>query len=515
MTKRNRRAFLADVGKGMLLAGVGPALAADLGLAPAWAGEGTGRLSFGDREPLVALMQQTPADKLLPLMADKLKAGTDLTSLVAAAALANARSFGGEDYDGYHAFMALAPSIQMARELPEERRALPVFKVLYRNTNRIQNFGGGKREVLHPVAAESLPADRPAGEVLRDAIRRADVQQADCVFAAIAKEPVADAYNDLQYSIHDEIDVHRVVLAWRAWVMLDLVGQDQAHTLLRQSVHFCVDEEKGCQRSGRRPEVRTVLPKLLDQYRLAGKPLGKREADDAWVEHLADVVYGGNRARAAEAVAAALAEGFAPEAVGEAISLAANRLVLGDPGRTRQQVQPGKPEGSIHGASVGVHASDSANAWRNIARVTDPANTVASLIVGAFHTAGQNGGQLKVRHPLPEQLEKIKSDDPAALLRECEEAIKHKDQARACALVHRYGELGHPARPVFDLMLRYAVSEDGALHAEKYYRTVTEEFAATRPAFRWRQLEALARVTTSEYGFPAPGYAQACRLLKV
>ena len=33
---------------------------------------------------------------------------------------------------------------------------------------------------------------------------------------------------------------------------------------------------------------------------------------------------------------------------------------------------------------------------------------------------------------------------------------------------------------------RYAISEDGALHAEKYYRTVTEEFAAARPAFRWR-----------------------------
>ena len=57
--------------------------------------------------------------------------------------------------------------------------------------------------------------------------------------------------------------------------------------------------------------------------------------------------------------------------------------------------------------------------------------------------------------------------------------------------------------------------EDGALHAEKYYRTVTEEFAASRPAFRWRQLVALARVTTSEYGFPAPGYAEACRLLGV
>src|SRR5262249_34298519 len=98
---------------------------------------------------------------------------------------------------------------------------------------------------------------------------------------------------------------------------------------------------------------------------------------------------------------------------------------------------------------------------------------------------------------------------------ETEAAIKEKDQARACALVHRYGELGHPAKAAFDLLLRFAVSEDGALHAEKYYRTVVEEFAASRPAFRWRHLAALARVTASEYGYPAPGYAEACQLLKV
>ena len=70
-------------------------------------------------------------------------------------------------------------------------------------------------------------------------------------------------------------------------------------------------------------------------------------------------------------------------------------------------------------------------------------------------------------------------------------------------------------RAALDLLLKYAVSEDGALHAEKYYRTASEEFGKMRPAFRWRQLVALARVTASEHGFPAPGYAEACRLLKV
>jgi hypothetical protein len=64
-------------------------------------------------------------------------------------------------------------------------------------------------------------------------------------------------------------------------------------------------------------------------------------------------------------------------------------------------------------------------------------------------------------------------------------------------------------------MVKYAVSEDGALHAEKFYRTVVEEFASTRPAFQWRQVVALARVTASEHGFPAPGYQEACELLGV
>ena len=39
------------------------------------------------------------------------------------------------------------------------------------------------------------------------------------------------------------------------------------------------------------------------------------------------------------------------------------------------------------------------------------------------------------------------------------------------------------------------------MHAEKYYRTVTEEVASNRPAFQWRQPVALARVTASAYGF--------------
>src|SRR5688572_16752749 len=51
---QTRRQFLSDVGKGMLIATIGPALAADLALAKPDDNQ-TNRLTFGPLEPLVNL----------------------------------------------------------------------------------------------------------------------------------------------------------------------------------------------------------------------------------------------------------------------------------------------------------------------------------------------------------------------------------------------------------------------------------------------------------------------------
>ena len=514
MMNHNRREFLADVGKGMLVASVGSGLAAELGigLAPSFAAEIPKRLSFGDCEPLVGIMQDTPVNKLLPILLEKLKSGTTLKELVAAGALANARTFGGGHYDGHHAFAALMPSLHMSRELPEARRALPVLKVLHRNTEYIQVYGG-KREALHAVAAAELPKDRPPLDILRDNLRTNNRGVAEGIFAATTQGSLAEAYNHLQYFIEQDIDVHRVVLSWRAWETIDAVGKDQALTLLRQSLNWCYGQPDPGKLG-----IGTALPKLLEQYKLLGKTPGTRKAEDAWIDRLALTIYSARPVEAAEAAAAALAEGISPEDVGEAIALASNRLLLCDTGRDKAHSHAEVPLGSVHGNSIGLHASDATNAWRNIARVSNARNTFASLIVAAFQNTvrpeKKQGSLNKEPLPLPAHLEKVTAKDAAALLHDAEAAIRANDQMGAAALVHRYGELKLPERPVFDLLLRYAISEDGAMHAEKYYRTVVEEFATIRATFRWRQLVALARVTASEYGHPSSGYIEARRLIK-
>lgn len=519
-TPHTRRDFLADVGRGMLVTTLGFEVASGLGLSSALAGEAEVELSFGTLEPLVRLMQETPVDRLLPKLTDKLRSGTDLRQLVAAAALANARTFGGEDYVGFHTMMAMAPAFHMAQELPTATQALPVFKVLYRNTNRIQEHGGRKGEVLHAVKPLPISDGQLGGELLREAVRRKDITAAEQTFAALAQRSAEDAFNDLLMAVQDTTEVHRVVLPYRAWDMLGIIGKEQAHTLLRQSVRYCVQAESRS-RTISQDDPRSILPRLMDEHKLHGRKPGDRPAEDQWVDQFSQTLFKSTPAQAAAAAAAALAEGIVPTAIGEAITLAANQLVLRDYGRTPRDESPGKPTGSVHGDSIGVHACDSANAWRNMARVGNPRNCFASLILGAYQVAldrAQRGGDFLNWQPLPygwqyDQIKKL--TEPEAILREADEAIRGNLQARASGLIHHYGALGHAPRPVFDLLLRYAVSEDGALHAEKFYRTTVEEFGNARAAYRWRYLVALARVTASEFGRPAPGVAEARSLLKL
>jgi hypothetical protein len=494
----------------MLAALLGSSLAAELGLAAEDTREGQAKTSAGLAH-LSQIIQQTPTKDLLPALHAELKNGVSLKELIAAGALANARAFGGQDYNGYHSFMALCPSYAMAVALPEKERPLPVLKVLYRTSTHIHGARCANEDHLTTVEPIVLDDRASPAEQMREATRARKLDQAEHIFASLKGTP-EQTYDDVQLLIQDDLNVHRVVLAWRAWEVLNFIGKDHARDMLRQTVRFCSDPRHT--NPGVHP-IRTVLPRLLDTHKLLAATPGSKKVDDGWVEKLAKTVYADPQEKAAETVAAALADGIDPDAVSEAISLAGTMLVLGDPGRKKEWAQPNKPEGSVHGDSVGVHASDAANGWRHIARVASARNTFASLIAAAYHTAGQSGRRLDKPYPLVEDVEKVEPKDGATLIGALDEALRGKDQRRAAAVASRYGELGHDPQAIFAKLRQYSISEDGALHAEKYFNTANEEYSRSRAKFRWLHVIALARVTASAGGQPAPGVAEARTLLGV
>jgi hypothetical protein len=264
--------------------------------------------------------------------------------------------------------------------------------------------------------------------------------------------------------------------------------------------------------------VRELLPRLLEQHKLLDRAPGDRPLADSDLAKLVDTLFTATAAQAGEAAAGLLADGIAPAAIAEAVSLTANQLVLRDVGRRGNQVQPGKPEGSVHGDSIGVHASDSAHAWRHIAGFANHRHAMAATILSAYQVAKdriQSGAEFARWEPRPDaaSLARVSSSEKCELLGQLKEAIEGNDQALACAVTDAYLRAGHSPSNLWGMFARYATSEDGALHAEKYFRTCRDEYQTTREAFRNRQLVALARVTASEYGRPAPGVAQARELL--
>lgn len=526
MRRPSRRRFIGDVGYGMLVASVGAGVVEEMGFAaPPELDEA--RLDFGNLEPLVALLQETEPSKLLRVLVERLQKGLPLKSMVSAAALANARTFGGEDYIGFHTMMALAPAYRMSSELPTHLQALPVLKVLYRNTNRIQEFGGREREVLRKVSLDNVPASnlpmRVSPESLREAVRNRDTAKAEWIFASLVQGTDADsatlniALNSALMCVEDEAEVHRVALPYRAWDLLSIVGMEHAHTMLRQSIRYCVKAGK-MSHGPDNESPSTLLPRLIDEFHLDREPAPTKNVDSQWVRNFAETLFHSTASNAAHATAAAIAEGVVGDAIGRGITLAANQLVLRDRGRAPKEEQLGKPIGSVHGDSIGVHATDSANAWRNLSNHADAKNRVACLILGAYQVAYDRvsrGGDFLHWDAMPvrNSIDRITQSDPSLLLSQLDEAIKNNLQSQSASVIARYGQLGHDPKLAFDCMLKYAVSEDGALHAEKYYRTVREEFEAAAPEHRWEFAISLARVTASEYGRQAAGYQEAVELL--
>ena len=76
----------------MIVAGLGSALASDLGFGTAWAAEDSDRLTFGDLDPLVNFLQETPPEKLIPTAVEKINSGTKSLAMASAVRLSARKS---------------------------------------------------------------------------------------------------------------------------------------------------------------------------------------------------------------------------------------------------------------------------------------------------------------------------------------------------------------------------------------------------------------------------------------
>ena len=297
---------------------------------------------------------------------------------------------------------------------------------------------------------------------------------AEGTFAALATASPDDAFNDLQYSVQDEIDVHRVVLAWRAWATAR-PGRQGAGPHPAAPVGALLRRDRAEPAAQRGTGIRAVLPKLLDQYKLPGKAGGKRKAEDEvgredGRDDLRRQPRQGRRRRG-RGPGRRLSPGGGRRsdvAGGEPAGAARPR-----PGRrpTGRQAEGQRPRrlGRRPRLGLGQRLAEHRPRQQRAQHRRQPDRAAA------YHTAGQSGGQHK--EAVPARPSSWRRSRPRTPRRCCRDTEGRDQGARTRRGRRRWSTAtaswSSPERPVFDLLLRYAVSEDGALHAEKYYRTVT------------------------------------------
>ena len=277
----------------------------------------------------------------------------------------------------------------------------------------------------------------------------------------------------------------------------------------------------GGQNARTRPAARVVLPKLLDQYKLVGKAArheggGGRLGGQDEPDHLRLDAGAGRRRRGRRP-----GRGHRPRRrSARRCRWPPTSSCCATTAGPRRSTTPSRPAASTATASASTPATRPTPGGTWPATPT-PATAVACLILGAYQCAfdrTDRGGDFLNWEPYPraDAREKVKTGDAAALLAAAEDAIKNKDQAGACAAVQRYGD----ARPSGTSGARPAAAlrrqrGRGAARREVLPHHVGGVRGARGRPSGGGSWSALARVTASEYGRPAPGYAEACKLLKV
>jgi hypothetical protein len=323
----SRREVLAGAGSLAFLSALPPARAAELR-------PRRGVQVAAELEPLVRLLEETPREKMVPVMLGKIRAGARYGDLLAATLLAGARGIRARPV-GFelHCVLAVSSAHLAAQAAADEReRWLPLLWAMD-NFKRSQEIKRGKGEggwVMPDLAAAKVPGLEQARPRFVQAMDRWDEEGADLAIAALARQAPAAELRELLfgYGARDLRDLgHKAIYAANACRTLDVIGWRHAEPVLRSVTFACLAHDGGNPARGDAAEDRPFRENVPRAAALrAGWSQGRR--DDGAARALAAGLRAASPGEASQAVAELLGAGVDPASVWDGLHLFAAELVL-------------------------------------------------------------------------------------------------------------------------------------------------------------------------------------------
>lgn len=196
-------------------------------------------------EPLVRLIEETPRERLLEVIAQRIRSGTSYQQLLAALMLAGVRGIQPRPVGfKFHAVLVVNSAHLAAIAAADRDRWLPLFWALdYFKTAQERNRAEGDWR-LPPPAKEGLPSAQQAQARFLEAMEAWDEEAADRAITSLARHAGQAEVSECfwRLAVRDFRDIgHKIIYAANAWRTLQVIGWRYAEPVLRSLAYALLD----------------------------------------------------------------------------------------------------------------------------------------------------------------------------------------------------------------------------------------------------------------------------------
>lgn len=475
MNALNRRSFLSRSAAASLL----PGSFAFLQHLPAASAQeavpGKEGVKFdSEMEPLVRLLENTPRERLLEEVGQRIRQGVPYRQWLAALLLAGVRNIQPRPVGfKFHAVLVVHSAHLASLNAPDSDRWLPLFWALDQfKSSQARDVQEGDW-TMPAVDEKAVPAPEKARAEFTDAMNRWDTSRADAAVAGLTRGAGAQEVFDVfcRIGARDFRDIgHKAIYVANSWRTLQTIGWHHAEPVLRSLAYALLEHSGGNPADG---DDEADRPGRVNAERLArlkpGWQLGtsRPDAAAAMLDAVRHASWDDASARAVELLNA----GSGARAVWDGIFQGAAEMLMRKPG------------------IVSLHSVTTANALHFAFHQTSDENTRRYLLLQAASfmpmfraRAGSEGGT------------DIASFEPSDGTPELESifAAVSGDKLDASRQVLRYLQNGGDASALAAAAQRLIYLKGTDSHDYKFSSAVLEDYRALAPGLRDRFLAASA-----------------------
>lgn len=430
-------------------------------------------------EPLVRLLEETPRERVLEEVGQRLRGGLSYRELLTALFLAGVRNIQPRPAVGFkfHAVLVVHSAHLASLHATDQDRWLPIFWSIDEFKSSQQRDVQEGNWTMSPVAEMSVPPAHRAADVFQEAMQKWDEDQADAAMAGLYRTAGAhEIFETLaRFGVRDFRSIgHKAIYVANAWRTLQCIGWRHGEPILRSLAYALLNHngepnpatsDLEPDRAGRANLER--LAKIPKDWRGGElQPEATRELLAAVREHSADEV--------SELVVQQLQKKVSPVSIYDGLMLAAGELLMRQPG------------------IVGLHAVTSTNAMRYLFETAAEDETRQLILLQnaaflpLFYRDMQRRGKVG-----SEELDTMEPADIAGNPADAAQSIFDDvsgNRPQAARKVLAYLKAQYPVEELMSAARRLIFLKGTDSHDYKFSSAVLEDYYHISPAWRDRFL---------------------------